>query len=935
MAGFHETIKARSGIALGGIGAGSVELFPDGELHEWQIYNTPRWASRCSDSKVDDGEKHTGALSFFVRTKEENGKTCLRRLGFHTESEEFTYRMFTAVKPVEAIDFEGRFPTARLLYHDRELPVALSSLWTAPFVPHKEDDSASPAFSVVFTLENRSGSPLEVSLAAKLKTPFCNQKGQTHRLYFEKEDTFLSITPAANDEAPDTGSLALSMSGKGTPSAIGGDYARYLDEYVSHSEFGLSQESFLFPFLASGSLPHTAASVGEEAVFTALPEDFFPAETAGAALSEEELTKKLALLAAYPFAESLLARIRGIKPAFPETKEEKLAFLKACERQVRDFQKQEKPFGSAALCQKITLAPGEKTSLRFLFSWHFPHHKGENDRFLGHYYANLYPDALAVNRTLAGRFAEVFGEAGRFSDALYDTTLPESYPDAWSSQLSTLVKDSWWLADGRFGLWEGLGYCGFATTDITYHASFGLAALFPALQKRQMRMTADFRREDGRIPHFFTPDLYHVDDGFHRVDMNPQFVLLAARDYLLHGDREQLSYLWPAVEAAMEATAALDENGDGLPDRDTAYNTYDAWHFSGTPAYIAFLWLAALKAAVKLAGVMGKADCAHRWQALLDKGCESAEVLLYNGEYYDLWSKAAPGAAQEGDRDGCLMSNQLDGEVFLRLIGLPGNLSDERVGNVLDAIFRHNFEPGAGLVNASTPAGRTTTLYTYKNCQAEARWTGVEYLFAAALEGVGRKSEAEELVDTVAECQRRLGYFFNHWECGFRYTRPLSSWTTLLAASGFSFDAGAKTLSLLPPEERRPGRYPVVTGSGLLTARFDREGLTLDQLAGTTALSILRLPAPGTHGGTPDGEPVPDTPSEAYRSDGEPVSESCIQEKAALIHTDADGKTGSLSFLAAEQNGVLTLTLSAPLTLTPGTRLAFTFLSEPHPAFSE
>ena len=36
------------------------------------------------------------------------------------------------------------------------------------------------------------------------------------------------------------------------------------------------------------------------------------------------------------------------------------------------------------------------------------------------------------------------------------------------------------------GLWEGLGSCGFHTTDITYHASFGLLALFPDLQKKQM-----------------------------------------------------------------------------------------------------------------------------------------------------------------------------------------------------------------------------------------------------------------------------------------------------------------------------------------------------------------------------------------------------------------------------------------------------------------
>ena len=64
------TTKAHtSGIPLGGIGSGSVELLPDGELHYWLIANPPRLTKRCHDNKVDDGEGSTGALSFWVRAK--------------------------------------------------------------------------------------------------------------------------------------------------------------------------------------------------------------------------------------------------------------------------------------------------------------------------------------------------------------------------------------------------------------------------------------------------------------------------------------------------------------------------------------------------------------------------------------------------------------------------------------------------------------------------------------------------------------------------------------------------------------------------------------------------------------------------------------------------------------------------------------------------
>ena len=68
-----------SGIALGGLGTGSVELFPDGEFHQWQIANQPRWSTVCNESAADDGESSTGALSFWIRTEEADGTVRIRK----------------------------------------------------------------------------------------------------------------------------------------------------------------------------------------------------------------------------------------------------------------------------------------------------------------------------------------------------------------------------------------------------------------------------------------------------------------------------------------------------------------------------------------------------------------------------------------------------------------------------------------------------------------------------------------------------------------------------------------------------------------------------------------------------------------------------------------------------------------------------------------
>ena len=153
-----------SGVPLGGIRSGSVELLPDGDFHYWQIFDPPRRIERCHDSKVDDGEGSTGALSFWIRMKEPGCGPVVRKLSMSTHAEDFIYRMFAWNKPVEQINYEGRFPVCDLEYGGPRLPGIVSARAIAPFVPHDEDVSATPGFCMDFTLENPTDKPLEISL---------------------------------------------------------------------------------------------------------------------------------------------------------------------------------------------------------------------------------------------------------------------------------------------------------------------------------------------------------------------------------------------------------------------------------------------------------------------------------------------------------------------------------------------------------------------------------------------------------------------------------------------------------------------------------------------------------------------------------------------------------------------------------------------------
>ena len=809
MAFFRTEKQQETGIALGGIGTGSVELRPDGEFHCWQIANQSRWGGQCDEWEMDDGEQYAGALSFWTRCKDKEGNVIVRKLGMKTSSDDFTYRMYAWNKPVEAIEYDGHFPTADLKYIDKALPMDITMKATAPFVPHHSDYSAIPGFTLDFEIANNADKELEISLLGAIEPSFANQKRCKNSLLNDNGITAVKIAPAAQNDAADTGNLCFSVSGNGESSYITADYFRFLREFVSHSQFGITQESFLFGFRESGVLPDTDIGYAPEKLTAEL-----------SSLSDGEIERKVNELSKYPMALAFLARIRHLNPDYPTGRKEQESFLRYMARQIHDIGDD---FGSAALCKNVTLKKGEHASVRFCLSWYFPNHFSRLGPKMGHYYENLYHDSYEANIALVTN-KEITEKANAFADLLRTTDAPECYPEGWSAHLSTIVKSSWWLKNGKFGLWEGLGKCGFHTTDITYHASFGLISLFPELQLGQMRMGAAFQREDGRVHHFLTPDLEHDDGGFDRVDMNPQFVLMVARDYLFTGNRTYLDDMWQHVTAAMDSISSLDTNSDALPDQGTGQNTYDAWRFSGTPAYISILWLAALKAASFLAGVVGDIDRAENWNTMLETGKASLENLLWNGDYYDLWRS-------DERSDGSLMTDQLDGEWFLRMSGIGGNLPDERVRNVLSFIWDHNFDPDDGLVNATCPNGKQTTMFTYLNCQAQAVWTGIGYAFAALALSVGMPQEiAEREIRSIHENQSRLGMFWSHWECGAYYTRPLSSWSTLIALTGMKLNSADKTLTLSPLIN---GKLPLCTPNFIGTINVTENECAIDRLEGS------------------------------------------------------------------------------------------------------
>jgi uncharacterized protein (DUF608 family) len=167
MATIRHTLSHNSGIPLGGIGTGTIEVRPDGYFHEWQIFNLSFWAGPHKVGETPDWpEMRPGALSFYVRTQQEGERPLCRRLGArYDQSNLYSYAW---LKNISEIEFEGRYPVATLRYGDADLPVEISAQMFSPVIPHDSRTSGTPGFQAVYRVRNRSARPVEFSLLGSL-----------------------------------------------------------------------------------------------------------------------------------------------------------------------------------------------------------------------------------------------------------------------------------------------------------------------------------------------------------------------------------------------------------------------------------------------------------------------------------------------------------------------------------------------------------------------------------------------------------------------------------------------------------------------------------------------------------------------------------------------------------------------------------------------
>lgn len=516
-----------------------------------------------------------------------------------------------------------------------------------------------------------------------------------------------------------------------------------------------------------------------------------------------------------------------------------------------------------------SLLPGATDSVKYYLSWLVPNRQLETDQafgedeiaghITGNYYARDYADAMEVLDFFMKNEARLRKYGRQFSDRLSGSTVPGPVIDAAAANVAALTSNLLSRLDkGDVHAWEGLGpdfgCCPGNCTHVWNYAQT-LASLFPSLE-RNMRETTFLTQTFQSGYQCFRTTFPIGDHYFKSVAADGQMgsIMRVYREWKYCGDSLWLAQLWPAVRRALEFAW----NGPSRDSREAAWvrnmvpwdpgkegvmrgdqhNTYDI-NFLGPNMMTGSLYLGAIMACAEMAGYLGDTQLAAEYRELYQRGRERYDELLWNGSWYTQKVevingltiperlKTAEGNIKYQYGSGCL-ADQLLGQYLAFNSGMGYLLDTMKVQQSLRSVFDHNFIPSfadfqnvqrvyalndeGGLVICSWPDGNREQIpFPY----AEETWTGVEYQVAATMIRAGLVEEG--LTVTRAVRERYAGYNRNPYaeiESGFYYARALSSWSVLLALSGFEYDAVSKSMSFDPAFSRSHFNCFWSTGSG-------------------------------------------------------------------------------------------------------------------------
>lgn len=424
--------------------------------------------------------------------------------------------------------------------------------------------------------------------------------------------------------------------------------------------------------------------------------------------------------------------------------------------------------------------------------------KVESDQ-AGHYWQNWWHDSLSVAQYVDRNTDRLLRETRAWQDPVLKSDVPFWLKLKLINCAFPMFSNTVLTKNGRFSVLESPIEMGGAlgTMDQRMAAHAFLTAFFPELDRAELEQYATCQQTDGRITHF--------DGNVHQVmvdpnvnygitdwpDLSTSWVSQAVKLYRWTGDKSFLERVRPHIKSAMDWLHKDGEDDNAIP---AGGSTYDYETLPrGEFIYSASCYLGALRAASSIAD---PSDAALYDQNLAEVQ-NSVMRDLWTGTYFRKWRQPSTGRTV----DDSFIAN-LAGDWMTHISGLPSTLDPKIVHQSLaQTIARHQkpFFPMPPM--QVTPDGKITTSNCY-SLQHE------PYLGCEAIYG----NYVDDGLDTI----HRL--YFSIWEennspwdeslCydasnGHKGGLPTymtcpTSWFVLDALAGASIDVSAGRLYLSP-----------------------------------------------------------------------------------------------------------------------------------------
>jgi uncharacterized protein (DUF608 family) len=805
---------------LGGVGAGSIGLGGRGQLVDWEIFNRPNKGFRPQYAFASIWAQ-SGTGKPVARVLES------RVLAPYEGQDGLGSENVPGLSRLESATFTGEYPLAHIGFEDDTLPVKVELDAFSPFIPHEPDDSGLPVAILRYRVTNPGPTTAQVSIAFAIDNP---------------------LKPA-RDRAGSAGSKP---------------HDGRLNAYMA-------KDGIAGLVMSNPSLAADDPMAGEFLLAAAPPE--------GTEVSHWEGWQQARWWNSPLHFWDQFSKA-GSLGAAPD------------------------PHNSVGtLCLKRSVAPGAAVTFPFLLGWRFANRtpewcgwdapQGEGNTIIGNFYSTRFASAWEAVRYAVGHLEDLERRTRMFAGALGESTLPAEVKEAASANLSTLASTTCFrTADGEFHGFEGSDDtrgCCFGNCTHVWNYETATAFLFPSFARSLRRSAFGYSMDDTGAMHFreVLPE-GKTRWGWAAADGQMGQIIHAWLDWKLSGDAALLASTWPRAKKALEfawVPGGWDANRDGVMEG-VQHNTYDV-EFYGPNPLCGIYYLGALRAAEEMARAMGEAASADGYKALWEQGSQWIDANLFNGEFYvqkvrgyrkdeiakNLRSDMGADSTETPEYQvggGCL-ADQLIGQYLVEIGGMSPLVSPENIRRALRSIYKYNYKPtladhqnvgrtyvlneeAAVVVCDYGRAERPLIPFPY---YAEA-WTGQEYLVASLMMNWGMVKEGIECVQNIRA--RYDGRKRNPWdepECGHHYARALSSWSTVVALSGFAYDGVTGAVLAVPraPRENFKCFWSTGTGWGTFTLRKENGGtlLSIEVLQGTLACRSCEFEATGARASVRSG----------------------------------------------------------------------------------